>query len=240
MANANAHQLSAIQQDVCRLTGCDPSVFDVCAQAATTALNADEVAVCHATGIAEADFLAARAATGSIVESAQVAGGTLALAACAFALQAGDGQTIRVQLTPAGDFRPSDGRSIPTGKWHIDQAVANRAIAAFRSRKTPNVVDYEHQTLHKEKNGQPAPAAGWFKDLEWHEGIGLFGLVQLTARAQRAIQDGEYRYVSPVFSYDESTGDVLDIKMAAITNTPAIDGMEPLARQAAATFGATG
>jgi phage I-like protein len=162
----------------------------------------------------------------------------IALAACAFALPQGDATSVSIQLTPAGDFAPWDGRDLPmkSGLWHIDQAVANAVIARFAARKNDRVLDYEHQTLHKETNGQPAPAAGWLKGLEWREGQGLFGTVELTARARQAINDGEYKYVSPVFSFDRATGNVLDIQMAALTNNPAIDGMEPLALRAAATF----
>lgn len=161
----------------------------------------------------------------------------IALAACAFALGHGTDTTIDVQLTPAGDFLPSDGRDLKVPQWHIDQAVASRVIARFNSRKNPAVVDYEHQTLHKEQNGQPAPAAAWITALSWREGQGLFATVELTARARQAINDGEYKFVSPVFSYDARTGDVLDIQMAALTNYAGIDGMEPLALRAAATFG---
>ncbi|MGS1014107.1 phage protease [Rhodanobacter sp. UC4450_H17] len=161
----------------------------------------------------------------------------IALAACAFALGHGTDTTIDVQLTPAGDFLPSDGRELKVPHWHIDQAVASRVIARFNNRKNPAVVDYEHQTLHKEQNGQPAPAAAWITALSWREGQGLFATVELTARARQAINDGEYKFVSPVFSYDSRTGDVLDVQMAALTNYAGIDGMEPLALRAAATFG---
>lgn len=163
----------------------------------------------------------------------------IALAACAFELPplADGAPTVRIQLTPAGDFKPWDGRRIESGHWHIDRAVANAVIARFQARKNPRVLDYEHQTLRKEENGQPAPAAGWITGLEWSEGQGLFGTVELTARARQLIGDGEYRYISPVFTYDPRTGDVLDVQMAALTNNPAIDGMEPLALRAAATFG---
>src|SRR5690348_5898388 len=158
-----------------------------------------------------------------------------ALAACSFQLPVGDAKTVSIQLTPAGDFKPWDGRELKPGRWHIDQAVAAAVIARFAARKNPRVLDYEHQTLLKEKNGQPAPAGGWITGLEWRDGQGLFGTVELTARARQAINDGEYKFVSPVFSYDQATGDVLDVRMAALTNEPGIDGMEPVALQAAAS-----
>lgn len=163
---------------------------------------------------------------------------SIALAACAFELpKVGDGNTLAVQLTPAGDFKPWDGRELKVPAWHIDQALASAVIDRFAARANPRVLDYEHQTLHKEKNGQPAPAAGWITGLEWRDGQGLFGTVALTARAKAAIVAGEYRYISPVFTYDAVTGAVLDIQMAALTNLPAIDGMQPLELRAAATFG---
>jgi len=39
----------------------------------------------------------------------------------------------------------------------------------------------------------------------------------------------EYRYVSAVFFYEKTTGEVLEIVSLAITNTPALDGLEALA-----------
>jgi phage I-like protein len=42
------------------------------------------------------------------------------------------------------------------------------------------------------------------------------------------IAAGEYRFISPVFSYDES-GRVTELHMAALTNYPALDGMAALA-----------
>ncbi|UYC12281.1 phage protease [Xanthomonas sp. CFBP 8445] len=162
----------------------------------------------------------------------------IALAACSFTLPAPaeDARTIEIQLTPAGAFKPRDGREMKVPHWYIDQAVASRVIANFAARQNPAVLDYEHQTLRTEENGQPAPAAGWMNSLSWREGSGLWANVELTARAADLIRSGEYRYVSPVLYYDEATGEVLAIEMAAITNNPAIDGMSSLAARAAATF----
>jgi phage I-like protein len=162
----------------------------------------------------------------------------VALAACSFSLGAvADDNTIWLQVTPSGHFTPADGREIKVPSWHINQAVASKVIERFHSTKTKRVVDYEHQTLRKEENGQPAPAAGWYKDLEWREGEGLFAQVQLTARAAQYIAEGEYQYFSPVFLYHQTTGDVLDVQMGALTNAPAIDGMQELSLRAAASFG---
>lgn len=163
----------------------------------------------------------------------------IALAACAYALPAADAleDLIELQLMPVGDFRPADGREMPVDHWHIDAAVAQRVIERFRARSQPPVVDYEHQTLYVEANGQPAPAAGWIRDLVWKEGQGLFALVEPTARARQYIADKEYLYVSPVFAYDGDTGDVLAIQMAAITNNPALHGMASMELRAAAKFG---
>ncbi|SIP89990.1 phage protease [Aquipseudomonas alcaligenes] len=162
----------------------------------------------------------------------------VALAACSFELGKPDADnTIWLQVTPVGHFTPSDGREIKVPSWHIDQAVATKVIERFHARKNKRVVDYEHQTLLKEENGQPAPAAGWYQELEWREGQGLFAKVQLTARAAQYIADGEYQYFSPVFLYHPTTGDVLDVQMGALTNAPAIDGMQELSLRAAASFG---
>ncbi len=161
----------------------------------------------------------------------------IALAACSFDLQAPvEGNIITLQVTPAGRFKPRDGREMKVPSWNIDAALATAVIQRFAQKKTPPVVDYEHQTLWKEENGQPAPAAGFFRSLEWREGQGLFAQVELTARAKQYIADGEYRYFSPVFLFDGVTGDVLDLQMGAFTNNPAVDGMQALTERAAATF----
>ena len=162
----------------------------------------------------------------------------VAVAACTFAVQAAgaaDGLMRRVQFFPAGEFRSGDTRPEEVPSWRIDAASAALVIERFNARRKPLVVDYEHQTLNKEKNGQPAPAAGWPKSLEWVEGEGLFGLVEMTARAAAAIDGKEYLYFSPVFAYSKTDGTVLEVLMGALTNDPGIQGMQPVSLMAAAT-----
>ncbi|ABK45571.1 Mu-like protein prophage I protein-like protein [Magnetococcus marinus MC-1] len=80
------------------------------------------------------------------------------------------------------------------------------------------LVDYEHQSMHAEYNGQPAPAAGWIETLEYVAGQGLYATVRWTERAKEMIRAGEYRYISPAFNYDNRTGAVSSLISAALTN----------------------
>lgn len=135
------------------------------------------------------------------------------------------------QLLPAGAFNAIDGRplDVPGGQWYLDASIAQRLISQVEAAANDLVIDYEHQTLRKEENGQPAPAAGWFKQLEWREGSGLWIKPSWTARARDHIAQGEYRYLSAVFPYDAATGYPLKLHSAALTNRAGVDGLEPLA-----------
>jgi phage I-like protein len=153
-----------------------------------------------------------------------------ALAALSFQLPPAAGE---IQLTPPGpSFRSGDGSGRPVGvaAWRIDAGIARRLIERVAARSEACVIDYEHQTLLTDKNGQPAPAAGWFSALNWREGQGLFATgVEWTPRAAEMLKAGEYRYISPVFEYDARTGEVQDVRMAALTNNPGLSGMQAVA-----------
>jgi phage I-like protein len=134
-----------------------------------------------------------------------------------------------VRLLPAGLFRSSDGsgRPVDAPAWRIDADTAAPIIARCAARQSRPVIDYEHQTLLAAQNGQPAPASGWMDSMEWRED-GLYVSVDWTDKAAAMIAAGEYRYISPVFSYDK-TGRVIDIKHAGLTNNPGLDGLTDLA-----------
>lgn len=140
-----------------------------------------------------------------------------------------------LQLFPDGEFAPRDGRLGPDGRWLMNAAIAAKLMADAAERQTPYVIDYEHQTQAAEYNGLPAPAAGFFSQLEYRQGLGLFAVgIDWTDKARAMIESGEYRYCSPVF-YDFSTDtpDVYGIHTlicAALTNLPALDGMAQAAR----------
>lgn len=135
------------------------------------------------------------------------------------------------QLTPDGIFRARDGRPAHLPGWRMDAGIAQRLIDKLRARQTPVVVDYEHQTINTERNGKPAPAAGWIDPatVEYRPGHGLFAGIAWTPRAQAMIGAGEYKYLSPVLPYDTATGEILDLLHVALTNLPAVDGMAVVA-----------
>ncbi|MCC7083181.1 MAG: hypothetical protein IT530_21140 [Burkholderiales bacterium] len=136
-----------------------------------------------------------------------------------------------VQLLPAGEFRARDGRPGLGKSWRIDAAIAARLIAVANARQTRYVIDYEHQTILAAENGKPAPAAGWFKQLEWREGKGLYAVnVRWLPEARKMIEAGQYRYISPVFTYAPS-GEVQTLVAAALTNMPALDDLEVVSLQ---------
>lgn len=164
--------------------------------------------------------------------------GAVAVAACVVELFGV--VPTEIMLAPAGEFRARDGRPTGVKAWRQDAESAARLIAGAEAAVGDFVIDYEHQTLHAEQNGQPAPAAGWYKKLEWREADGLYAVdVRWTPKARAHIEAGEYRYISPVLQYDKKTGVVLAVLMAALTNYPALDGHSDLAVRAAAKFQTT-
>lgn len=153
---------------------------------------------------------------------------TTSFAALVFDIGA-DGITNEAHLLPAGSFRAEDGRPSECANWQLTPEIAARVIARMAAKTNDTLIDYEHQSLHKEANGKPAPAAGWFHQLEFRTD-GLWAInVGWTASAKKAIAEKEYRYISAVFSYYKGTGEVLEIISVAVTNTPALDGLNSLA-----------
>lgn len=157
----------------------------------------------------------------------------LAVAALAVELSAGRAPAD-VRLMPAGAFRSWDGRPTDCATWILSDEDGRRIVGQAAARDSASVIDYEHATLHAKKTGAKAPAAGWYKQLEWRPGDGLWAIgIDWTALAAQHIVDTEYRYISPVFSYDPKTGHVQRLLHAALTNDPGLDGLTDLAALAA-------
>ena len=139
-----------------------------------------------------------------------------------------------IRLLPDGAFAARDGRpgTLTGGNlnaWNLSGPGAEHVLDQWRRRETPLAVDYEHQSLNARHNGQPAPAAGWIESLRYEPGQGLFASIRWTEGAKAFIEQDEYRFISPVFSFNTKNGDVLELKGAALTNVPALDGLGAVA-----------
>jgi phage I-like protein len=128
-----------------------------------------------------------------------------------------------------------------SGPFVLDEEAARIAIAAFAEHGTDLPVDYEHQTLggsYSSPSGQ-APAAGWIKTLSAVSPVeaardggrtppGLWAEVEWTGDAADKLRDRQYRYLSPVVLVRRDDGRVIELHSVALTNKPAIPGMQPL------------
>lgn len=173
---------------------------------------------------------------------------TLSVAICAAQLSATTADNWR-RIIPAGEFTAVDGRPVgcTTGdgkpveckSWLLTEERGREIVALLKQKQDSLVIDYEHQTLKAAENGQPAPASGWMTDFEWRED-GLYALCSWTPNAQAMIAGEEYKYISPVFTFDNKTGAVNGLLHAALTNVPALDGLtDVLAKTALSLFSST-
>lgn len=146
-----------------------------------------------------------------------------------------------VHLLPVGEFVGRDGRPGNGLTWKLSEAQGT-ALAARLNARHASVqfnLDYEHQALLSDQNGQPAPASGWAKTFEWRAGQGLYALnVQWTAKAQQMIEACEYKYISPVIVYDKVTGVIGNVLNASLVNIPSLD-LNPVAQERVARLNAS-
>lgn len=126
-----------------------------------------------------------------------------------------------IQLLKTGEF--SDWR-------YGDFAVTTKDLAAmvdnFAARSVAVPGDYDHSF----SEGQGSRAAGWTKELELRsDGQELWGLIDWTDAAVGSITSGEYRFISPEFSFNaqDETGKAIGPCLVAwaLTNRPFLEGM---------------
>lgn len=121
-----------------------------------------------------------------------------------------------IQLTPPGPrIAGRDGRG-----WRLTRPEA--VVEAFRRAPQRPHVDIEHSTQLKGPKGEPAPAVGWIEEMEVREGA-LWGRVDWTEEGRLAVASRAYRYLSPAFTFDPRTAEVLRMVSAGLTNNPNLD-----------------
>jgi phage I-like protein len=122
-------------------------------------------------------------------------------------------------VIPYGKFEAPDGALKGVGPWTINNEQGRKLA---KSITKDILIDYEHQSILSLSNGKEAPAAGWAKDFEWIDDVGLTAnTVQWTSKAANMIRENEYRYLSPVFNQnaDKVPHSLISI---ALTNSPAL------------------
>ena len=138
----------------------------------------------------------------------------------------------------AVDGIPEEIKILPLGMVHnqkqdflVDDESCQMILEQFKNRRLDLVIDYEHQTL---KDIQ-APAGGWIKEL-WKGTDALMAKVEWTPKAREYLQNKEYRYLSPVVMVRKTDQKAQALHSAALTNTPAIDGMFAIVNSAGYSY----
>ena len=122
----------------------------------------------------------------------------------------------KIQLLPAGQqIRGKDGRL-----WRVNDPYELARLS--NEYMQLHCIDENHATDLKAGQGGAAPAFGWFSNITVDSAGALWADVEWTERGLSALQNKDYRYVSPVFSTKQD-GSILLILRAALTNTPNLD-----------------
>lgn len=116
-------------------------------------------------------------------------------------------------LPPGPSVVGRDGR---TWTYNPAEVMAN-TLAHSKGADLP--FDYLHATELKAPQGDDAPASGWAREYRVSERGALEARVDWTAKARNSISEREYRYLSPVFTYDAS-GRIHRFSSFGLTNKP--------------------
>lgn len=141
------------------------------------------------------------------------------------------GPTSWMQVARTGNFV-----SQRYGKFSITTDDLQQMFDNFNNitPKSPTAlpVDYDHLSMDPQRPGDGV-AAGWIRKLDIRDnGDTLWGLVEWTDDAAKAIKNKHYQFVSPSFvkDYVYKDGTVIGTTLlaAAITNHPFLEGMAAL------------
>lgn len=155
----------------------------------------------------------------------------------------GDGAaTTWLQVLRVGKFWSPRYKDFSVTKSTLSTMVENFHEVTPKS-PTELPLDYNHGTSRPDTVEQ-GKAAGWIKDVELRaDDTELWAQVELTPEAADLVRNKEYRYVSATFDFDyvhtqddkrkKSIGPTL--MAAALTNTPFVEGMQPVTLSAQAS-----
>lgn len=119
-----------------------------------------------------------------------------------------------LELLPAGQIITGrDGRT-----WINDRPEG--LLAAFAAEGKDLPIDWEHSSELKAPEGEEAPAAAWIKEMEIRDGGSLWGRVEWTTKGAASVSSKEYRYLSPVFVFENESRRIVRITSCGLTNQP--------------------
>jgi phage I-like protein len=137
-----------------------------------------------------------------------------------------------VDLFGEGDAPKREFRIFPRGivasskgEFLFDDQAAATVMAAAIEHGADVTVDYDHHTLHTDR-GVKAVSAGWFNPAV-RDGELWATNVRWNEPALEHFAKKEYRYFSPLFDHDDK-GRITNLINCALTNTPALHGLDAL------------
>ena len=121
-----------------------------------------------------------------------------------------------IQLLPAAD---GEGRIVGRdGRWF---KLSNPQAVVDKFGRMPIYGDYEHASEFTV--GEIAPACAWVNALSVKTDNSIWATVDWTQAAAEMIRKHEYKYVSPVFSYNPETLEIHEILSFGLTNQPNLE-----------------
>ena len=123
---------------------------------------------------------------------------------------------VTIPLLPAGDYVIGiDGR-----RW--TKRDIDLIVQKSNDYLPQHIIDENHSTDLRAPKGESSPAMGWFNNIHTKEDDSVWADVVWTARGKEALENQEYRYISPVFKVG-ADGEIEQILRAALTNSPNLD-----------------
>lgn len=144
-----------------------------------------------------------------------------------------DDGTQWIEVMPTAD-------KVRNGPWYqtITRSDLEIYAASIRSSAGKIPIDRDHGGDTDNLDLRDTRAAGWFvgeaEVRDTDDGPRLYALVEWTPRAVQEIRDGEYRYLSPTYTFvekDPKTGlltKAAELIAATLTNRPFFDDLAPV------------
>lgn len=127
---------------------------------------------------------------------------------------------IQCQIAPIGEFYGSDRNGNAISETLTSESLENLANKLNESGKEI-LCDKDHASV-KSGTDRDTEAQGWFSRFFIDPIKGLMGWLKLTKSGREAIENREYRFLSPVFSLDDESKTPTNLHSVAMTNCAAL------------------